>query len=162
MKTLLISMSCLALLFLNSCRKPAISSNVYLKTKATVESQNYVFNAFTMQPLSGRSVMVNGNYSVQITPDKITVDLPYTGSSYIGGAYSQDAGLHFESSDFSYKIVEAKNGSWNIEILFNKEPSARKMFLSVQLEGNAYLKVVPMNKEAIAFNGKIGAIISKK
>lgn len=141
---------------LNACtNKPATTTNyTSQEIENLVKNQNYSFVARMMQPMSGRSRFVNGNYSLKITPDKIQANLPYIGRAFTA-VYGEEAGINFESSDFEYKVSKNKKDDWEIELNPRNNTTVKQLFLTIYTDGNADLRIIPLNKQYISYSGSI-------
>lgn len=105
--------------------------------------------------MSGRTVQLSaGYYSLKISKDTIESFLPYFGRAYTAPMSTDESGIKFKSTDFSYQVKEGKN-NWEVTIIPNDTPSKVKMFLDISKSGYGTLSVQDNNRQAISFYGII-------
>lgn len=154
MKTLFGLFAMASLLVSCSTPKTVVSHNPQEINKA-LEDQSYQFIARFVQPASGRmrDITASGHF-LKVTSDKISANLPYFGRAYsatIGG----EAGIKFESANFTYDISTKSKGEREIYIKVNGSQEVRELFLTVFTDGSADLRVTPVNKRFISYRGEI-------
>ena len=98
---------------------------------------------------------LNGNYQLKITKDSIKCYLPYFGVARQAPYGSNDNGISFVSTNFSYDKKALSNGAYEITIVPKNEEKARKLFLTISVGGYASLNVTSNNRDAISFTGTI-------
>ncbi len=159
MKTLsgLFGLAMTCLLLSCSTHKTVVSYNPQEINKA-LEDQSYQFLARFVQPASGRmrDIAASGHF-LKVTPDKISANLPYFGRAYsapIGG----EAGIKFESDDFTYNVSTKSKGEREISIKVNGSREVRELFLTVFEDGSADLRVTPVSKRFISYRGEIAPL----
>ncbi|HLI93216.1 MAG TPA: DUF4251 domain-containing protein [Puia sp.] len=126
--------------------------------KSLVESQNYVFQARTAQPMRGpvRNI-ATPVYSLQVTTDKIVSDLPYFGRAYIAPMDPTTGPLQFTLDHFDYKLTAGRKGGWKVVIKPKNQQDIQEMELNISAAGYASLQVVSTNRDEISFEGVITA-----
>jgi hypothetical protein len=137
--------------------------------KKMIDSGVYVFKANYALPLRGSQKNLTPDYyDLIVTKDTITAYLPYYGQSYTApnDIYTNEGGIKFKTSDFSYIIKQNKNGSWQISIKpkdtnIANWRSVQQMTLNISTSGYASLQVVSSNRDMISFDGTIEDIKSK-
>jgi Domain of unknown function (DUF4251) len=137
--------------------------------KKMIDSGVYVFKANYALPLRGSQKNLTPDYyDLIVTKDTITAYLPYYGQSYTApnDIYTNEGGIKFKTSDFSYIIKQNKNGSWQISIKpkdtnISNWRSVQQMTLNISTSGYASLQVVSSNRDMISFDGTIEDIKSK-
>ncbi len=127
-----------------------------------VASQQYVFKAQTMQPMSGRSRALTSDYDVKVGKDTLTCYLPYFGRAYTAPIGSTDGGIQFTSTNFSYSVAIKKKGGWDVLIKPNDAQDVQQLQLTISQDGYASLQVTSNNRQPISFNGYIDAKKEKK
>jgi hypothetical protein len=146
------------LFYLSGCsNKPPVTNFMPGEIEEAIQSQQFKFNALRMFPMSGRSRFLEGGYFLKINKGEISTNLPYFGRAYTG-VYGTDAGINFESNDFDYKPVKTKKGKWTIEIDVKNNQTVRQLLLSVYPDGEADLRIIPVNKQGISYEGVLAPI----
>jgi Domain of unknown function (DUF4251) len=124
--------------------------------KSLVESGAYIFRAQSVMPLSGRvRQLTTDDYTLKITADKITSDLPYFGQAYTAPMDPTKTGIQFTSKDFTYTLTPRKKGGWDVLIKPKDYKDVQQMSMSISADGYASLQVISANRQAISFNGVI-------
>lgn len=119
-----------------------------------INSKNFVFKARSAFPLRGGAKQLTLDYDLRVLGDSIVSYLPYFGRAYSAPIDPSEGGIHFISTDFTYKVKTNDKG-WDITILPKDTRDVRQLFLSVTTSGYAQLQVLSNNREAISFNGRI-------
>lgn len=123
-----------------------------------VDSQRYVFQARSAQPLRGRiRQLTTDNYTLKVTKDKITGDLPYFGRAYVAPIDPTQGGIQFTSTKFDYKLTAGKKEGWTVSIKPKDAQDIRELQLNISSAGYASLQVFSVNRDPISFNGVIVA-----
>jgi Domain of unknown function (DUF4251) len=132
-------------------------------TKATamknlIDSGVYVFRAQSVMPMSGRvRQLTTDDYTLKITREKITSDLPYFGQAYTAPMDPTKTGIQFTSKDFSYTMTPRKKGGWDVLIKPKDYKDVQQMTLTISSAGYASLQVISNSRQAISFNGIVAA-----
>jgi len=126
-----------------------------LVAKSLVDSQQYVFHAQTVNPMSGRQRFLTTDYTVIVSKDTIMTDLPYFGRAYSAPINPSDGGIRFTSTSFDYKVTPRKKGGWDITIQPKDARDVQLLILSIFDNGRADLRVNSINRQPISFNGYI-------
>jgi hypothetical protein len=125
-------------------------------TKSLIDSQRFVFQPWTAQPLRGATRNVaNNNYTLTVGRDKIDSDLPYFGRAYVAPADPGNGGLEFTSKKFSFMLTPRKKDGWTVLIKPKDHPDIQQMQLTISSTGYASLQVFSTNRDVITFNGII-------
>lgn len=135
------------------------------KTPGLISSRNYVFNAQTVLPMSGRTRQISADgYDLTVTRDTINAYLPYFGRAFSAPVDPSRGGIQFVSADFEYTEEAGKNGGWEITIKPKDATGVQQLYLSVSEDGYASLRVISTNRQPISFNGVIAekAVRKKK
>ena len=123
--------------------------------KALIDGQNFVFRAQSVTPQTGNLRQLNNDYyTLRITKDAITSDLPYFGRAYTAPIDPTQGGMQFTSKKFDYSVKEKKR-KWEITIKTKDVNDAAQMQLTVYDNGTAYLQVNSTNRQPISYNGVI-------
>ena len=122
--------------------------------KNMIDSGNYVFQAQSALPMSGRvRQLTTDYYTLKVSPEKITSDLPYFGRAYTAPIDPTQTGLQFTTKDFDYKITPRKKEGWNIVIKPKDYKEVQTLQLTISSAGYATLQVISANRQTISFNG---------
>lgn len=124
-----------------------------------IKTGNFKFVAQQANPLragliSPRLQQLDGSYYLEISKDTIKSYLPYFGVAQSAPYSSNENGIRFTTTDFTYTKAEDKKG-FDITIIPKNTDKANKMFLSISRGGGATLNVNSNNRDAISFNGTI-------
>jgi len=66
-----------------------------------------------------------------------------------------EGGIKFESTDFNYRLGNAKKGGWNAFITIKDAGRRIEMVLNITASGSANLSVDDNTRQTISFNGEI-------
>ncbi len=127
------------------------------EVKKLVDAQNYVFIAQTVLPTGMQVRQITPDFDLRVAKDSILSYLPYFGRAYTAPIDPSKGGLQFKSKDFEYKVSEAKKGGWNIQIKPKDVNDVQSLQLNIYESGYAYLQVLSVNRQPIAFNGYVTA-----
>jgi hypothetical protein len=133
--------------------------------KRIISSGSYVFKATYVIPMSMAPRNLNSDYDVTVTKDKLDIYLPYFGRAYAAPRDLYDGGLKLTTSSFK-NVTLNKKGGWDITIKpTDSNPPGVKdiqvLYLTVNPDGYASLRVTSLNKQPISFNGYIDEIKKK-
>jgi len=125
-----------------------------------VSSMNYRFVANYVIPNSMPSRALTTDYDVTVNKDKLDIYLPYFGRAYVAPRDLNDGGLKLKTTKFDYNAKPNKKGGWDITIKPQENSISgvkdiQQLMLSVQSDGYASLRVSPLNKQPISYNGYI-------
>ena len=129
--------------------------------KNMVESQNYVFKAQTVLPMSGPTRQLTTDYDVKITKQSIISYLPYFGRAYSAPMDPTKGGIQFTSKDFDYTLTPGKKDGWSVLIKPKDYRDVQQMTLTISSTGYASVQVTSTNRQPISFNGTVVAPKSK-
>ena len=122
--------------------------------KEMVDSKRFVFQAQSMTPLKGSMRTLSPGYTMKVSPDTITSDLPYAGRAFQASYGSTDGGMKFKATDFDYTVKEKKNG-WTINIITKKITGSPRVMISVFDNGNATIVISSTDRDSITYYGVI-------
>jgi hypothetical protein len=124
--------------------------------KETVDSKRFVFQAQSMTPLKGSMRTLTPGYTLKVSPDTITSDLPYAGRAFTAAYGSTDGGMKFKATDFDYTVKKKKDG-WTINIITKKVAGSPRVIISVFDNGNARIVISSSDRDSITYNGMINS-----
>jgi hypothetical protein len=143
----------LALLILLASIAPPTSATAQ-PLKTLIDSQTYVFQAQSAQPLRGTvRHLTTDNYTLKITKDKIVSDLPYFGRAYVAPTDPQQTGIAFTSKEFKYTVTPGKRGGWTVVIKPKDNKDVQEIQLTISADGYTTVQVINSNRDPITFNG---------
>lgn len=160
-KTLGIISLFLVILFIG-CKSKELSPEQQIKAQEYVdkiEGRNFIFNANSAQPMSGRSINLNYNYYLKVSKDTVIANLPYYGRSYVAPINPRDISIDFTSTNFLYSENKKKDGAYEIKIvpkdITNRENEGISFLLKISPDGYATLNALPTNRQSISFYGTV-------
>lgn len=126
--------------------------------KNLVDSQNYVFQAQSVQSMRGPLRQITTDlYTLKVTRQKIVSDLPYFGRAYIAPSDPTKSPLRFTLKSFDYTVTPGKKQGWTVMIRPKDNKDIQEMQLDISSAGYATLEVISANRDAITFSGIISA-----
>lgn len=152
--------SCLVVITFSQCstaqkNTKAIIDSKKLSFKNMVDSQHFIFEAQSVNPLRGGFRNLTSPYDVRISKDTMISYLPYFGRAYIATLNPSDAGLDFTSTNFSYSVRPHKKNGWVVVIKPKDKTEIQQYLFTIYDNGSANLNVTSISRDAISFNGYI-------
>lgn len=123
-----------------------------------INMQRYVFKANCAIPTSAgfQPRHLTSEYDLKVTPDTISVYLPYFGRAYNAPYNATDGGIKFISTKFDYKMKESKKaGNWTVNIKINDQMNVIELTFDVWDNGKGTLRVFDQSKQPITFQGEL-------
>jgi hypothetical protein len=124
------------------------------KISQFVNAKEFIFEAHTVYPQSGRSIQLTTAYNVEFRPDSIKSYLPFFGRGYSGVGYGGDSGMIFEGKADDFSIEETKK-KYEIKVVVKGENDTYTMYLSIYFEGGANLSINTNKRSPISYSGTI-------
>ena len=124
--------------------------------KEMVDNKRFVFQAQSMTPLKGSMRTLSPGYTMKVSPDTLTSDLPYAGRAFQATYGSTDGGMKFKATDFDYTVKEKKNG-WTINIKTRKVTGSPRVMISIFDNGNATIVISSSDRDSITYYGVINS-----
>jgi Domain of unknown function (DUF4251) len=148
--TLLLAMGCLP----GNAQSTADQKSQSLQT--LINSKKYGFIAQSATAKKGRTVQLTPGYGLILNSDSLHVDLPYYGRAYTTSYPSSrdDAGIKFNSHDFSYLSDTTKKGGWEITIK-PKGAKVSTIYLSISSSGYCSVRISSSDRDPISYYGTI-------
>ena len=125
------------------------------KLQVAIDSETFVFEANQASGMRGQMNQLTPGYTLNVSPGKVVGDLPFFGRSYQATPGSSDGGLKFEFSEFDFLVKSRKKGGWDITIEPTEPSDVRSVFLTVQKNGAASLRIISNSKDSMSYNGYI-------
>jgi hypothetical protein len=122
-----------------------------------VTERDYVFEAQSASPMKGGRINLNGGYTLVVSKDTVTSDLPYYGRAYQSDYGSSNGGIKFTSTDFDYETKERKKGGWEITIKPKDFKKLQQLILTIFSDGTTTVQVNSNDRQPISFSGYIEA-----
>jgi hypothetical protein len=130
--------------------------------KSMVQNNHYVFEAnYVIPQHGGGRQLTDISYDLRISKDSVIAYLPYFGRAFIAPAPGTDeGGIKFTSTDFTYQQKAGKKGSWQVFIKpkdgnGTNWRDVQQMTLNISADGYASLVVISTNRDPISFEGDI-------
>lgn len=127
---------------------------------AVVDSQHYEF-------IPEYAISMNGNrtitdFFVKVSKTELRSYLPYYGVANQVDYASNSSPFDFTSTNYTYSVVDHKNGGWNITIDINDSKYSKRLLLRVFENGKATLQVMGSNWEPMSYNGYVQEVKEMK
>ncbi len=122
--------------------------------KSIIESQNFVFVARYVNPMSGGKRDLSSGYDVSVSKDTIISYLPFFGRGYIASMSPADVDFDFTSTKFTYALKPANRG-WSISIKPKDQTYLRELYFRIFDNASASLNVTSIDRSAISYDGYI-------
>lgn len=132
------------------------------RVSAAVTAKNYVFNAQTATPMSGRVIQLTYGYDVKLRNDTLKVYLPYFGRAFSAPLDPSKGGIQFTSTRFTYAATPRRKGGWDIKIAPSDAGDVRSLAFTVSENGYTTLQVISNNRQPISFYGVVSEAGSGK
>jgi hypothetical protein len=125
------------------------------ETEEMINSKAFVFTARTAFPSGGRSTSItSGASTVKFTPDLITSDLPFFGTSTRPTGYGTDSGMKFEGKPEEYTMEKKKSG-YEIRLVVKTTDDSYRINLTVSSDAYASLSIFSNNRSSMSYSGEI-------
>ena len=117
---------------------------------------SWIFTPIDVMPQYGAPRHADGNFSVNYSPKKLVVYLPYFGRAYSGAdVFSRTGPLDFTSNKFTMTKREGKKGHVSITIKPTDYNEVQSMNFTFYSNGSANLTVTLTNRTGISFTGTV-------
>ncbi|WCT14950.1 DUF4251 domain-containing protein [Mucilaginibacter jinjuensis] len=132
--------------------------------KQLVESQHYTFVAQYANPIGGSRRYLNSDYDLKVRKDSVIAYLPYFGRAHFDAGYgsSNDSGIKFTSTKFTYTATASKKGGWDVVIKPSDVKYVTAINMSISADGYINTRFTITNKSAISFDGVLKEREAKK
>ena len=129
--------------------------------KNMIDSQNFVFIARYVTPMTGRKRDLSTGYELSISKDSLISYLPFFGRGYTAPISPSDVDFDFTSTKFTYIVTPARNG-WNISIKTKDQTFLREMYFRIFDNASASLNITSIDRSTISYDGYITRRKSKE
>lgn len=119
-----------------------------------VSNRDFKISVRTAYPNRGRSVQLTTDFELRVKGDSVMSYLPYFGRAY-NIPYGGGKGLNFNDVMNDFKITQPKRNKKHIEFNVKNDEDTYKFYIDVFDNGNAYINVMPQQRESISFNGDV-------
>lgn len=130
--------------------------------KGKIDTGHYTFTANYAIPQRGGTKVLTSDYDLRVVKDSVIAYLPYYGRAYMApnDPGTNEGGIKFTSTNFTYNKKVLKNGNWEIYIKpkdknTNDWRDVQELTLSISADGYASLQVLSKHREPISFNGTV-------
>jgi flagellar hook protein FlgE len=127
-----------------------------------LNDKQFLFVANSADPLRGRTRFLTGSYDVKVKNDSLVSYLPYFGRSQVAPMNTDDAGLTFTSTNFTYSFSPGKKDRWDVVLIIKDQSNVSKYVLTVFSDGTADLTASSNFRDQISFRGYVRAIKKEK
>lgn len=114
----------------------------------------FTFEVQTVNPLTGSSRQITGDYTLKFSKSQLQVDLPYFGRAYAAPVNPSDGGIKLKTPDFRYEVKEKRKG-WEMVIRPDNQRDVQMMVLTVSDNGYGTLQVTSTNRQSISYYGRV-------
>lgn len=122
--------------------------------KDLLESKTYVFKAINVNPMNGRSISLDGSFSVKIDNDTIVSYLPFYGRAYSIAYGSRVSGMDFTQPIENYTFEKSKKG-YLIKVKIKNGSDSLDYTFHISVNGTSTLNVNSINRQSISYYGNI-------
>ena len=130
--------------------------------KAIIESKNFVFDASTANPMSGRTVNLTSDYDMTIKNDSVFSYMPYYGVAYSGAALGgSESPMTFNKPIEEYTSEATKNG-YLVKFKVKNTNDVIDCTFHISETGSTSLSVSSINRQSINYSGDLVKIEEKK
>ncbi|HEY3405620.1 MAG TPA: DUF4251 domain-containing protein [Ohtaekwangia sp.] len=123
--------------------------------KALIDSKHFVFMAESATPMRGGFRTLSPGYTLQVSGDTLTCDLPYYGRAYTAPINPAEAGMKFTSLKFDYTVKDKKKKGWTISIKTKDQVSTVQINISAFSNGSASVYINSTDRQSISYSGRI-------
>lgn len=121
---------------------------------------NYdVINVMNSMPNSTSTRMLDlngGNYTIEVSKNKVDVVLPYFGRLFNPSFGNTDKnGYRFTSKDFVINKSQNKKGNWTVQIKPKDVSTAEEIYIEIFKNGRAFVSIKSNDRQPITYNGYI-------
>ena len=127
------------------------------KTKALLESKDYVFTATQALPSGMRTVNLDGSYDMKIKGDEAICFLPFYGRAYSAGYGGGEGPFDFTLPIENYTLENEKKGGYMVKFDVKNKNDNINFTFNIGSTGSTSLTVTSTNRESINFYGDIEA-----
>lgn len=120
-------------------------------------SNEYVFQAETMQPSGYFSRRLDAGYSIIISKDSIICNLPFIGRAFQAPIGQTDIGIKFLSTQFRYTYKSRNKSGWIVTIVPQDNNEVRSITLTILDNCSTSVTIISNNRQSISFSGMIQA-----
>lgn len=127
-----------------------------MEIRTAIEDFRFTFNATYSHPTRYPAIYLSSYYDVKVSPDTLTVYLPFYGRAYRAPISPGENGYRFTSTNFDYNIIPGKRaGNHVIEIKINDQRRDLRFNFDIWENGAARLNVSDMDRQSISFQGEV-------
>ncbi len=143
-------------------RKAAQKAEQIYKTRTSVESGEWQFNANHMLPSSGGSRSLTSSYRVIIKDQDLDCYLPYFGRAYRAEYGSTDSPMNFHGKISDLKVEIWDKGGWIITFKTSNKNDSLDFIFYISETGSANLNVNSIDRQSISYRGDLEELESRK
>jgi len=148
--------SILSLLSFSNCSTTLPSTDSWVSSiKEKIDSQHFTFVAESVTPLRESKRFLTSSYDVYVSKDSLVAFLPYFGRATIAPINSNEGGIKFTSTNFSYEASQSKSNRWKIVLKPKDIQDVLQLNFIIFNNGSASLQVTSTSRDLISFEGQI-------
>jgi hypothetical protein len=129
---------------------PAVEAAV----RSAIESGQFTIEVHTAMPRWGGSISLVHPFQVTLDATRVDSQLPYFGRSFSAVPIGWE-GLRFEGHMTRLRITDGRNGSKEIRFMVRAPSDTYDFRISVFMNGNSSITVMPMRRQSIDFLGRL-------
>jgi hypothetical protein len=120
-----------------------------------LNAKTFVFSARSAFPSGGSQTSISSGVStIKFTPDLITSNLPFFGSTTRPTGYGTDSGMKFEGKPEEYTLEKKKNG-YEIRLVVKTTDDTYRISLTASSDGYGSLSIFSNNRSSMTYSGDI-------
>lgn len=127
-----------------------------MEIRTAIDDFRFTFNATYAHPTGYRAIYLSPYYDVKVSPDTMTVYLPFYGRAYRAPINPDENGCRFTSTDFDYQVIPGKkSGNYLVEIKINDQRRDLRFYFDIWENGVARLSVSDIDRQSISYQGEV-------
>ncbi|MEI8087278.1 MAG: DUF4251 domain-containing protein [Paludibacter sp.] len=155
MKSHLINVALVVLIFITACKTAKIPTEKVQDLNKKVESKDFTVEVKYASPSNGGHINLSYGYDLRIKNDSAYAYLPYYGIAY-SAPYNGDGGIKFEELMADYTCVKTKKlDGWDIHFKVKSKENSYDIRLNMFENGNTTISVNSYNRQSITFYGEL-------
>lgn len=129
-----------------------------MEIRTAIDDFRFTFNPTYAHPTGYQAVYLSPYYDVKVSPDTLTVYLPFYGRAYRAPITPDENGYRFTSTDFEYQVIPGKKaGNCLIDIKINDQRRDLRFYFDIWENGVARLNVSDIDRQSISYQGEVSA-----
>lgn len=138
----------------NGLTKAEREAAVTRQVQEGLDTRHYAIAVDWMRPLGGMARHVSSNFELKVNGDEMDCYLPYAGEAY-RLPYGGGQGLNFKAKIEDYTINYLTSNRSHIEFTAKNVEDTYHFRIDVFNNGRAIIDIVPVDRDAISFEGEM-------